>query len=87
MNDGGSFKDWPHYAGMAQWSSGRGALGPRWTRFEDIDSLFANSTWRKVRISFTTGEKWAVVTNRYCGPPRKLPPGGQFFHFRRRAGK
>jgi hypothetical protein len=62
-------------------------VGPHWTRFEEIDSLFADSAWQKVRISFTTGEKWAVVTNRYCGPPTEFPAGGRFFHFRRRAGK
>jgi hypothetical protein len=56
------------------------------SRFDEIDSLFAEPAWEKVRVSFTADKSWAVATHRYRGPAQELPADGQIFHFQKNAG-
>ena len=68
---------------MVVWT--RGVAGD-FRRFADIDAVFTGPSWQKVRVSFTSSRKWAIVTNRYVGPTGKVPDDGRLFHFRRCAG-
>jgi hypothetical protein len=55
-------------------------------RLNEIQSQFANSSWERVRLSFTPNDKWAISTHRYCGPSLELPASGRIFNFRKNAG-
>ena len=70
--------------GMVVWTRG---VSKRPDRVHEIEAHFANSEWEQCRHSFTADQKWAVVSQRYCGPLRELPASGKFFHFQHQSGR
>lgn len=66
------------------WTRG---VGRGINRYHEIALHFAPASWQSVRVSSTADGRWAVATNRYCGPPRPLPGAGHLFHFHARAGR
>ena len=69
--------------GAVIWSR---AVAKGMARLQQIQSLFATSSWEKVAVTITPDKSWAVATHRYSGPTVELPPDGQIFHFAIGAG-
>jgi hypothetical protein len=70
--------------GTVTWTRG---ISNGTARLREIESLFASSTWERVRITITPDNKWAVATYRRDGQSTVLPRTGRIFNFERRAGR
>ena len=55
-------------------------------RFHEIQATFPMSSWKQDRVTFTSDQKWAVVSHRFLGTPTELPSSGPIFRFQTGVG-
>ena len=56
-------------------------------RYTDIQNLFEENSFERVRDSVTSDDKWAICTHRYIGPATEVPTTGRIFNFHRKSGR
>jgi hypothetical protein len=56
-------------------------------RYTDIQNLFEQNSFERVRDSVTSDDKWAICTHRYVGPFNEVPAAGRIFNFHRKSGR